>query len=147
MSIKAMNAYQKGGLKQQVASADPHKLTLMLMQGALDKMAYAKGCINRSDLKGRSDNISKTTAIFINLRDTLNIEVGGDFSQNMLNLYNYMIDKLTEINTENGIAIIDEVISLFGPIKEAWAAIPEQAKQEAYAQSQQMSQVQTQTSP
>ena len=30
----------------------------------------------------------------------------------------------------------DEVIALFSPIKEAWAAIPEQAKQEAYSMSQ-----------
>lgn len=140
MSLKAINAYQKGGLKQQVASADPHKLTLMLMQGSIDKLAYAKGCISRGDLKGRSDNISKATAIFINLRDTLNTEVGGEFSQNMYNLYNYIIDKLTEINVENGVNIIDEVIGLFGPIKDAWATIPEQAKQEAYAQQQQLAQ-------
>lgn len=136
MSLKAINAYKKDGLKQAVASADPHSLTLMLMQGAIDRLAYAKGCIARDDLKGRSDNISKATAIFINLRDTLNAEVGGDFAQNMLNLYNYMIDKLTAINTDNGIEVIDEVIALFSPLKEAWAAIPEQAKQEAYAQSQ-----------
>ena len=136
MSLKAINAYKKDGLKQAVASADPHRLTLMLMQGALDKLAYAKGCINREDLKGRSDNISKATAIFINLRDTLNVEVGGEFADNMFNLYSYMIEKLTEINSENGIAMIDEVISLFSPIKDAWAAIPEQAKQEAYNLSQ-----------
>ncbi|MFT6269882.1 MAG: flagellar protein FliS [Alphaproteobacteria bacterium] len=136
MSLKAINAYGKGSLKQDVASADPHRLTLMLMQGAIDKLAYAKGCISRNDLKGRSDNISKSTAIFINLRDTLNVKVGGEFAENLYNLYNYMIDKLTEINVDNGIAIIDEVISLFGPIKDAWAIIPEQAKQEAYSMSQ-----------
>jgi flagellar protein FliS len=136
MSLKAMNAYNKGSLKQDVASADPHRLTLMLMQGVIDKLAYAKGCMSRDDLKGRSDNISKATAIFINLRDTLNIKVGGEFADNLYNLYNYMIDKLTEINVDNGITIIDEVIGLFGPIKDAWATISQQAKQEAYAMSQ-----------
>lgn len=136
MSLKAINAYKKGSLKQDIASADPHRLTLMLMQGAIDKLAYAKGSMTRDDLKGRSDNISKATAIFINLRDTLNIAIGGEFAENLYNLYNYMIDKLTEINVDNGIGIIDEVIALFGPIKDAWAAIPQAAKQEAYAKSQ-----------
>jgi flagellar protein FliS len=136
MSLKAINAYKKDGLKQAVASADPHRLTLMLMQGALDKLAYAKGCISRSDLKGRSDHVSKATAIFINLRDTLNGDVGGDFADNMFNLYGYIIERLTAINTDNGIEMIDEVIALFSPIKDAWAAIPEQAKQEAYSMSQ-----------
>ncbi len=135
MSLKGINAYKKGSLKQDLASADPHRLTLMLMQGALDKLAYAKGCIDREDLKGRSDNISKATAIFINLRDTLNIEVGGSFAENMYALYGYMIDQLTKINSDNGIEIIDEVIGLFAPIKDAWLAIPEAAKQEAYAQA------------
>ena len=136
MSLKAINAYKKGSLKQDVASADPHRLTLMLMQGAIDKLAYAKGSMSRNDLKGRSDNVSKATAIFINLRDTLNLAVGGEFADNLHNLYTYMIDKLTEINVDNGIDIIDEVISLFSPIKDAWAQIPEHAKQEAYAKSQ-----------
>lgn len=140
MSLKGINAYKKGSLKQDVASADPHRLTLMLMQGAIDKLAYAKGSISRNDLKGRSDNISKATAIFMNLRDTLNIDVGGEFAHGLFNLYNYMIDKLTEVNVDNGIAIIDEVIGLFLPIKDAWAAIPEQAKQEAYDMSQQTQQ-------
>lgn len=136
MSLKAINAYKKGSLKQDVASADPHRLTLMLMQGAIDKLAYAKGSISRNDLKGRSDNVSKSIAIFINLRDTLDLSVGGDFAENMFSLYNYMIDRLTEINIDNGIAIIDEIIALMTPIKDAWANIPEQAKQEAYAISQ-----------
>lgn len=136
MSVKAINAYQKGSLKQDVASADPHRLTLMLMQGALDKLAYAKGCINREDLKGRAENLSKATAIFINLRDTVNVEVGGEFAENIFSLYNYIIDKLTEIDTENGIAIIDEVSSLYLPIKDAWAAISEEDKQIAYNTAQ-----------
>ncbi len=136
MSLKAINAYKKGSLKQDIAAADPHRLTLMLMQGALDRLAYAKGCISREDLKGRSDNLSKATAIFMNLRGTLNMDVEGDFSENMYNLYGYIIDKLTEVNTQNGIEIIDEVIALYAPLKDAWALIPEQAKQDAYAASQ-----------
>ncbi|MGB3727488.1 MAG: flagellar export chaperone FliS [Glaciecola sp.] len=136
MSLKAINAYKKGSLKQDIAAADPHRLTLMLMQGALDRLAYAKGCISREDLKGRSDNLSKATAIFMNLRGTLNMNVEGDFSENMYNLYGYIIDKLTEVNTQNGIEIIDEVIALYAPLKDAWALIPEQAKQEAYTASQ-----------
>ena len=72
----------------------------------------------------------------MNLRGTLNMDVEGDFSENMYNLYGYIIDKLTEVNTQNGIEIIDEVIALYAPLKDAWALIPEQAKQEAYTASQ-----------
>ena len=53
MSLKGINAYKKGNLKQDVANADPHKLTLMLLQGALDRIAYAKGAMERRELKKR----------------------------------------------------------------------------------------------
>jgi flagellar protein FliS len=135
MSVKAINAYQKGTLKQDLSNADPHKITLMLMQGALDKLAYAKGCIERKDLKGRAEHVSKATAIFISLRDTLDMEVGGEFAENLFALYNYIIDKLVSISTENGVGILDEIIALYLPIKNTWAKIPEEAKQEAYARA------------
>ncbi|WP_371192677.1 flagellar export chaperone FliS [Glaciecola sp. SC05] len=135
MSLKAINAYKKGTLKQDIINADPHKLTLMLMQGALDKLAYAKGCIERNDLKGRAEHVSKATAIFINLRDTLDLEVGGEFSENLYSLYNYFIEKLSSLSSENGVDIISEVSELFHPIKTAWAQIPEEAKRQAYAQA------------
>ena len=45
MALKGIQAYKKGNLKQELSSADPHKITLMLMQGALERMARAKGSI------------------------------------------------------------------------------------------------------
>jgi flagellar protein FliS len=64
------------------------------------------------------------------------MEVGGEFADNLSSLYNYIIDKLTEIDTENGVDNIDEVVALFAPIKDAWAAISEEDKQTAYQASQ-----------
>lgn len=140
MALTGINAYKKGGLKQDVASADPHKLTLMLLQGALDKMAYAKGCMERKDFAGRSEHLSRSTAILINLRDTLDLDVGGEVSENLYALYDYMIQRLTDANLENSLQIVDEVISLLTPIKDAWLQIPEDAKQQAYEAKRQKQQ-------
>lgn len=132
MALKGINAYKKGSLKQDIAQADPHKLTLMLMQGSLDKMAYAKGCMERKDFEGKAENLSKATAIVINLRDTLDLEVKSEVTDNLFALYNYIIERLTDANIQNSLTIMDEVISLMLPIKNAWLQIPESAKQEAY---------------
>lgn len=132
MALTGINAYKKGGLKQDVASADPHKLTLMLMQGALDKMAYAKGCMERKDFAGRSEHLSRTTAILLNLRDTLDMDAGGEVAENLFSLYDFMIQRLTDANVQNSLQIVDEVIKLLSPIRDAWLQIPEAAKQEAY---------------
>lgn len=140
MALTGINAYKKGGLKQDVASADPHKLTLMLLQGALDKMAYAKGCIERKDLAGRSEHLSRATAIIINLRDTLDMQAGGEVAENLFALYDFMVERLTDANIQNSLKIVDEVIALLSPIRDAWLQIPESAKQEAYEAKRQKQQ-------
>lgn len=132
MALKGINAYKKGSIKQDVSNADPHKITLMLMQGALDRMAYGKGCIERKDFEGKAEHLSKVSAILINLRDTLDMDVEGDVSNNLFALYDYMIQRITDANIQNDLNIMDEVINLLLPIKTAWASIPETAKQEAY---------------
>ncbi|MFT6086898.1 MAG: flagellar protein FliS [Glaciecola sp.] len=132
MALKGINAYKKDSLKQDIASADPHRLTLMLMQGSLDRMAYAKGCMERKDFAGKAEHLSRVNAILLNLRDTLDLDVGGDVAQNLYSLYEYMITRLLDANVQNSLQILDEVISLLLPIKKAWASIPEDAKEEAY---------------
>jgi len=132
MALKGINAYKKGNLKNEIASADPHKITLMLMQGALDRMAYGKGCIERKDFEGKSDHLSRVSAILMNLRDTLDMDVKSEVTDNLYSLYDYMIQRVTDANIQNDLNIMDEVINLLLPIKAAWASIPEEAKQEAY---------------
>lgn len=132
MALKGINAYKKGNLKQDISAADPHKITLMLMQGALERMAYGKGCIERKDFEGKSEHLSRVAAILINLRDTLDMEVKTDITDNLYALYDYMIQRVTDANIQNDLNIMDEVINLLLPIKVAWSEIPEEAKQEAY---------------
>lgn len=134
MVNKAINAYQKDNLKHRIATADPHQLTLMLMQGAIDRLAYAKGAHDRNDTQLRVDLISKATSIFINLRDTLDMDVGGEFSKSMFSLYDYIIGQLATVKPDTFTDTIDEIIALFLPIKNAWQQISEEDKQKAYAQ-------------
>ena len=132
MTLKGINAYKKGNLKQEIAQAAPHQLTLMLMQGALDRMAFAKGCIERKDFAGKADHLSRSSAILMNLRDTLDLEAKAEVAENLFSLYDYMIQRLTDANVQNSLKIMDEVINLLLPIKTAWSQIPEAAKEEAY---------------
>ncbi|WP_296044890.1 flagellar export chaperone FliS [uncultured Alteromonas sp.] len=132
MALTGINAYRKGNLKQDIANADPHKLTLMLMQGALDRIAYAKGAMERREYEQKSQYISRVTAILLNLRDTLDIETGGETAENLFALYDYMIERLNEAHVKNDLKMLDEVTNLLTPIRDAWVQIPEEAKQEAF---------------
>ena len=132
MALTGINAYRKGNLKQDIANADPHKLTLMLMQGALDRIAYAKGAMERREYEVKSQHISRVSAIIMNLRDTLDLKVGGETAENLYPLYDFMIERLNEAHVKNSLQMLDEVTNLLTPIRDAWVQIPEAAKQEAY---------------
>ena len=132
MALTGINAYRKGNLKQDIANADPHKLTLMLMQGALDRIAYAKGAMERREYELKSQYISRVTAILINLRDTLDLKTGGETAENLFALYDYMIERLNLAHVKNDLKMLDEVTNLLAPIRDAWVQIPEEAKQEAF---------------
>ncbi|MFS1702329.1 flagellar export chaperone FliS [Aestuariibacter sp. GS-14] len=132
MALTGINAYRKGNLKQDIATADPHKLTLMLMQGALDRIAYAKGAMERREFEQKSQLISRVSAIIMNLRDTLDLKLGGETAENLYALYDYMLDRLNEAHVKNSLQLLDEVTNLLTPIRDAWVQIPEEAKQEAF---------------
>ena len=41
-----INAYKSVGVKNDLAVADPHRVIQLLMQGSLENMAKARGCID-----------------------------------------------------------------------------------------------------
>lgn len=132
MALTGINAYKKGNIKQDIASADPHRLTLMLMQGALDRLAYAKGAMERKEFEKKAEFLSKATAIIMHLRDTLDLSVGGETTENMYALYDFMVRRITDSHAGNSADMITEVIGLLTPIRDAWVQIPQSAKEEAY---------------
>ena len=132
MSLRGIKAYQKTSVKQDVSTADPHKLTLLLIQGAMDRIAYAKGAIDRKDFVDKAKFVTKATSILIYLRDTLDMKVGGEVAENLFALYNYIVDIINEVHFNNDTAKLDEAYGLLSPIRDAWVSIPESAKSEAY---------------
>ncbi|MFM2482609.1 flagellar export chaperone FliS [Celerinatantimonas sp. YJH-8] len=132
MYKKGINQYRQVGIKDQIATADPHKITQLLMQAVLENLAIAKGCMERHDLVNKAKPIAKATSIISSLRNTLDHEVGGEITQNLDSLYTFMLEQLSEASLTNNPAIIADVIEIMLPIKSAWDQIPEADKQAAY---------------
>ena len=120
---KALQQYQQVSAQTGVAYASPHRLIQMLMEGAFERIAVAKGCIQRQDIPGKGEQIGKAIDIVGGLRDGLNLEAGGELAANLDSLYEYMQRRLMEANLRSDIAILDEVAELRRPVKEAWDAI------------------------
>lgn len=122
----AMNEYNQTAVKASIMSASPHRLIQMLMEGALDKIAIAKGCMERNQIELKGKHISWAISIIGGLRSSLDKKAGGDIAQNLEDLYDYMERRLAAANAKNDPDILDEVTALLRQIKEAWDAIGDQ---------------------
>ncbi|MCB4794401.1 flagellar export chaperone FliS [Pseudomonas sp. NP21570] len=126
-AMAAMRQYQQVGVKAQVTEADPHRLIQMLMQGGLDRIAQAKGAMEREAYAEKGVLIGKAINIIGGLRDALDQDVGGDLAVNLDRLYEYMTMRLFEASRHNDVDKLNEVGKLLGEIKLAWDQIAPKA--------------------
>jgi flagellar protein FliS len=100
----------------------------MLLDAALEKIAKAKGFMANNKIQDKGENIGLAISIIDVLQASLDMQAGGEISQNLQSLYDYMTRRLTEANVANDVAMLDEVTKLLLPIKQAWDAIPQDVR-------------------
>ncbi len=97
----------------------------MLFDGALRFMAAAEIGFQEENFARRNEqihnNIQRTQAIITELQATLNMEKGGEFSENLYRLYDFMQDQLNQANREKSLDKIKVVAGFVQDIREAWA--------------------------
>ena len=123
----ALDQYSRNAVQTGVESASPHRLIQMLMEGALGKIAAAKGNMERGEIKAKGDQIGSAISILDGLKSSLDKDKGGEIAQNLEDLYIYMERRLIEAHSNNDVTILDEVSDLLRQIKEAWDAIGDHA--------------------
>src|SRR5262245_36456104 len=121
-------AYQTVAAHGGVAASDPHRLILMLMDGALERIAAARGAIENGAQDAKSRLLHRAVAIIDELRASLNTERGGAIAANMADLYEYIGRQLLRANLESRVDLLDEVGHLLREIRSAWIQIPAQAR-------------------
>ncbi|WP_434601468.1 flagellar export chaperone FliS [Pseudomonas sp. Z1-12] len=119
----ALRQYQKIGAQAQTSEASPHRLVQMLMEGGLDRIAQAKGALERKDIASRGILISKAIGIVGGLREGLDLENQAESVAELDALYAYMMKRLAEANVKADPKILDEVADLLRTVKEGWDAI------------------------
>jgi flagellar protein FliS len=122
-SKSKLAAYQSVSIHGGVSDADPHALVLMLMDGALDRVTIARGCLERGELARKAQLLSSCTTIIAELRGGLNLQDGGPLALNLSQLYEYMMRQLLRANVDNNGESLREVASLLSEIRSAWVAI------------------------
>ena len=123
-AFSAKKAYKTIELETTVMSASPHKLVLMLYDGAITAIHRAKVHLEQKEIPQKGSAISKAIDIVENgLKSSLDMKVGGDLAIRLSMLYDYMCDTLLAANMRNDVAKLDEVVGLLNQLKSAWQAI------------------------
>lgn len=108
--VNPYNKYIKQYQTNNITTATPEKLMVMLFDGAIQFLQKAKAAIEEKNLQERAVNIESARKIIRELMRTIDLENGNDVSKSLFRLYNRMAMKLIKANVSKNIGLIDEVL-------------------------------------
>ena len=123
---RGVNAYAKVGLETSVISASPHKLIVLLYDGALVAIKSAANHMAAGRIAEKGEAIGKALEIInTGLRASLDKKGGGEIAANLDALYVYMAQRLLTASVQNKTAMLEEVQTLLADLRDAWTQIGE----------------------
>jgi flagellar protein FliS len=97
----------------------------------LVKPILAKGDkLSFDDVKTKSKALNKAVNVVTALADSLDMEKGGDISNNLSKLYEFINMRLLNANLHNDPVMLDEAVRVLNELREAWVGILKQEDQD-----------------
>lgn len=118
-SVAGYQAYQKN----KYETASPHKLILMLYDGAIRYTQKAIEAIEAKNILQSHQCIVKSQDIMYELVSCLDEQKGGEMAKNLKNLYLYVIDLMVQSNLKKDSAPLKETLNILQEIRSAWDEI------------------------
>lgn len=121
---RAAQAYAQIGMETGVAAGSPHRLILMLYDGALKAIADAGAHLAAGRIGPKGEALSKAISIIEQgLKGSLDVARGGAIAAQLGELYDYMNRRLLHASMRNEMQGLDEVAGLLRELREAWSSI------------------------
>jgi flagellar protein FliS len=122
-NFSAVDQYARLALRTDIETASPHRIILLLLDGAQEKIRPAKLTMKNGDIAPKCANISWAISIIDGLRASLNLELGGEIAANLDRLYDYMALTLTQANLDNDVDKLSEIETLLRELRAGWKGI------------------------
>jgi flagellar protein FliS len=111
MPANPYSKYIKQYQTNNITTATPEKLMIMLFDGAIQFLQKAKTAIAEKNLQERSVNIESARKIIRELMRTIDLDNGNDVSKSLFRLYNKMAMNLIKANVSKNSDLVDEVLN------------------------------------
>lgn len=126
MNTYNMNQYQQN----QVNTASPEQILLMLYDGAIRFTRRAIAGIEENRFEMKASGVSKAMAIISEFSNSLNREIGGQIADDLDALYHFMLRELTSANLNNDVKKLRVVETLLLDLRQTWGEAVEINKKE-----------------
>jgi flagellar secretion chaperone FliS len=136
MSQNAAQTY----LRAKVLTATPEQLQLMLYDGAIRFTEQARNVLQEKKFEQSFQLLSKAQKIVVELLSGLKPDKAPELCAKLSGLYNFVLRKLIEANTEHKVESLDEALHILRYQRETWAMLLQQmAKEKAATAASKMS--------
>jgi flagellar secretion chaperone FliS len=122
-------------LESRVLSADPVELVALLYQACTAAVREARAHLAEGRIAERSRAISRAHAILAELTSSLDFARGGEISERLAHLYDYMSRRILEANLQQADAPLAEVLGLLATLAEGWEGVQRELAPAAPAES------------
>jgi flagellar secretion chaperone FliS len=112
----AYNAYKNNS----VNFASKEQLLLMLLDGSIKFAKIARQAILDREIMKAHENLVKTQNIYYELMASLDVIKGGEWANNLMDIYRFVVDKLVECNIKKDVKILDEIMPLIEDVRDTW---------------------------
>jgi flagellar protein FliS len=122
---QAAATYQRNA----VMTASPEKLIKMLYEGAIKNLERSRaGLADESTSRSQEVGValSKSMGIIGELRASLDHAAGGDISRQLDQLYEFVLDQLSQANLKRSASSVNAAIEVMRTLKEGWDGIATQ---------------------
>ena len=117
---RGLDEYRWTDLPSLVDENDPHRLVQLMLDGAVARVAQARGALEAGEIPLKCELIGKAINLVEGLRACLDEDRGGEIAQNLAALYEYMARRLVAANAFNDGDILREIGSLLQELQSGW---------------------------
>ena len=126
--------YFKQYKHNNIETASPERILIMLYDGALRFIRQARQGMKDQELKPKLEGISRSIDILNELSNTLDFDKGGEVASNLQRIYDFMVFHLGNANLQKKIEPVKEVHDMMVELREAWESAADQEPAEARSQ-------------
>lgn len=130
-----MNAYLNQYKNNQIFSASPEQIMIMLYDGAIRFLTQAMQGIEDGNIELKNHGIQKAMAIVMEFRNTLDHNIGGKIAADLDSLYDYMIREMIQANINLDRSKLEAVHTMLSDLRDTWKEAIVIARSESQAKA------------